>query len=109
MNCRASIPRGRSRVCASAAEVERGRRGLVSDRGRKFLVLTFSVVANGGSLASVKKRGRISFNFASLQPLQPCVGSEERKDAMAQGRKDWKPQNPSESGKFSKKTVYFFV
>nr|QNO43727.1 hypothetical protein PLNDPPDD_00012 [Methanosarcinales archaeon ANME-2c ERB4]QNO43938.1 hypothetical protein NANOEKIO_00038 [Methanosarcinales archaeon ANME-2c ERB4]QNO44491.1 hypothetical protein ELEJOALA_00038 [Methanosarcinales archaeon ANME-2c ERB4]QNO44606.1 hypothetical protein JBICLBBK_00009 [Methanosarcinales archaeon ANME-2c ERB4]QNO45223.1 hypothetical protein KDMJNAGO_00038 [Methanosarcinales archaeon ANME-2c ERB4] len=31
--------------------------------------------------------------------LRPCVISEERKDAMTQGRKDWKPQNPSESGK----------
>ena len=38
----------------------------MSGRGRNFLVLTFYVVANGGSLASVEKRGRISFNFASL-------------------------------------------
>ena len=55
------------------------------------MVLTFSVVANGSSLAYAKKRG------ASLSTLRPCVRSDERKDAMTQGRKDWKPQNPSES------------
>ena len=60
----------------------------------------FSAVANGSSLAYVKKRGRIYLNFASLSPLRPCVRSEKRKDAMTQGRKDWKPQNPSESENF---------
>ncbi len=59
-----------------------------------FLILTFSVVASGSSLAYAKKRG------ASLSTLRPCVRSDERKDAMTQGRKDWKPQNPSESGTF---------
>nr|QNO44427.1 hypothetical protein POGJBKNB_00010 [Methanosarcinales archaeon ANME-2c ERB4] len=47
----------------------------------------------------MQKRGRISLNFASLSTLRPCVISEEREDAMTQGRKDWKPQNPSESEK----------
>ena len=35
-----------------------------------FLVLTFSVVANGSSLAYAKKRGRISLTFASRSPLR---------------------------------------
>jgi hypothetical protein len=38
----------------------------MNDRALIFQVLTFTVVANGSSLAYVKKRGRISLNFASL-------------------------------------------
>ncbi len=63
---------------------------------KKFLFLMFSVVANGSSLAYVKKRGHISLNFASLSPLQPCVRSEERERRDDAKAKDWKPQNPSE-------------
>ncbi len=48
-------------------------------------------------MSSYKTRAHLSQLCVSAT-LRPCVISEERKDAMTQGRKDWKPQNPSESG-----------
>ncbi|KAF5411243.1 MAG: hypothetical protein C5S47_04515 [Candidatus Methanogasteraceae archaeon] len=65
---------------------------------RKLLVLTFSVVDSSSPPSRCSNRGRHSFFFASLRL---CVKSEERKDARAQGRKGWKPQNPLESGKLT--------
>ncbi|MEA1866454.1 MAG: hypothetical protein U9N46_14940, partial [Euryarchaeota archaeon] len=42
---------------------------------------------------------RISLNFASLRLCDLALYQRNEKDAMTQGRKDWKPQNPSESEK----------
>ncbi len=65
-----------------------------------FLVLTFSVVAIGSFLAYVKKRRSFSLVFASLHLCDLALDQRNEKDAMTQGRKDWKPQNPSESDFF---------
>ncbi len=47
-----------------------------------LLVLTFSVVANGSSLAYAKKRGRISLNFASLHLCDLALYQMNEKDAI---------------------------
>ncbi len=60
-----------------------------------------SVVANGSSLAYVKNAG-VSLSTLRLSHLcDLALDQWNEKDAMTQGRKDWKPQNPSESGNFN--------
>ena len=66
---------------------------------KTLTVLIFYVFANGSHLAYVEKRGYIPLNFTSLHLCDLALDPRNEKDAMTQGRKDWKPQNPSESEK----------
>ena len=72
-----------------------------------LLVLTFSVVANGSSLAHVKNAGvsLSTLRLCDLATLRYIRGTQRRDDARAQRMKSpffWhlskKPQNQSESG-----------
>jgi len=65
---------------------------------RNILVPTFSVVDSSSHLAYVDNGGRVTLNFASPRLCAFALCRRKRKVAKSQRRKDWKPQNPSESG-----------
>ncbi len=62
-----------------------------------FLGSDVSVVAIGSPLAYVEKCGA---PISTLRLPHLCDLALDQMNAKTQGRKEWKPQNPSESGFF---------
>ncbi len=64
---------------------------------RKFLILTFSAVDSSSPLACVEIAGA---SLLTLRLRAFATFSLNQRNAKTRRRKDWKPQNPSESGNF---------